>query len=296
MSSLRTLTTLLALLGCLAAVLPPLIPVSDPARTGLWPVVVALCIALFASTWLRVPRWLLLAAGWLMVAVVVHLAFGLTDLVALLVAMPLAVAVLSLLAGQVSRRTRKVLYTTHMAVSGIWLGISLVMVTLAVFAVGADRVEVAHAHFALLEHLDVTILPWSCLASIMSGIAVSLTGKWGVAKHYWVLAKFTLAVGVLACAFGFIHDLVVTAAEDSERLLREAGRLEQLDGLAAELVTSFGFAAALVLTATILSVYKPWGRTVFGRRETRRAESLRKGRGNGRAATGTAALSGADRT
>jgi hypothetical protein len=35
------------------------------------------------------------------------------------------------------------------------------------------------------------------------------------------------------------------------------------------LIAGFGYAGTLVLAATVLSVYKPWGRTRFSHRDTR---------------------------
>jgi hypothetical protein len=154
------------------------------------------------------------------------------------------------------------------------------VVTLAVLAAGAEDVAVAHSHYALLESFDLTILPWFSLSSIMSGLAVSLTGKWGLVEHYWVLVKFILAVLAVASGLAFVQGWVVTAAESSAQLVAAAGRSVELGTDPSWLIGGFGFGGVLVLAATVLSVYKPWGRTWFGRRvagtRTRRPDTARR--------------------
>ena len=49
-------------------------------------------------------------------------------------------------------------------------------------------------------------------------IAVSLTSKWSLVRHFWIAAKLLIAIAVIASAFGFLHRWVVSAAERSAQL------------------------------------------------------------------------------
>lgn len=261
--TLRGVTAAYAVISVPGMVLPPVFPTTDAWRVGYWAVGAVICLVILVSvsTWRRtpLPRSVLLGAGWLVFLLAVHLGFVVADLLAAVTVMPLSVVVLSVLAGQVAPRTRKALLTLHVALSGIFLGLAVIMLTLAVLAADADDRVVAHSHYTLLASFDVTILPWVSLSSIMSGLAVSLTGKWGMVKHYWVLVKFVLAVLAVASGLVFVQGWVATAAEKSGVAGAELGADP------AWLIGGFGFGGALVLAATVLSVYKPWGRTRFGR-------------------------------
>jgi len=276
--TLRGVTASYAVISVLGMLLPPVFPTTDPGRVVYWAVGAAICLAILASTWRRppLPRPLLLGAGWLVLVLTAHLSFVVADLLAAWTTLPLSVAVLSLLAGQVTPDTRKALLTLHVALSAIFLGVAVVMVTLAVLAAGAEDIAVAHSHYALLETFDLTILPWVSVSSIISGLAVSLTGKWGLVKHYWVLVKFVLAVLAVASGLAFVQGWVTTAVQDSARLAATAGQSAELGTDPVWLIAGFGFGGALVLAATVLSVYKPWGRTWFGRRA---AATRTRGRG-----------------
>lgn len=266
--ALRWLTGSYAVMSVAAMLLPPVFPTAGSGRILYWAAAAMICVAISASTWRRppLPRSLLLGAGWLLLGLTATLGFPVGDLIAALIALPLSVAVLSLLAGQVTPSVRKGLLCLHVALSGMFLGVAVVMMTVAILAAGADDVTVAHWHYALLEALDLTILPWASMGSITSGLAVSLTGKWGLVKHYWVLVKFLLAVLAVASGIVFVQGWVVAAAQQSALLVAAGGSGVEPGADPAWLVGGFGFGGALVLAATVLSVYKPWGRTRFGRR------------------------------
>ncbi|MGH3882874.1 MAG: hypothetical protein ACRDRY_12785 [Pseudonocardiaceae bacterium] len=192
------------------------------------------------------------------------------DLLGLLGALVFSVSILALLAGQVSPQARKALVTTHVVFSGSWLGVGAVMITLTIIATTADDVAASHYSYGLLELFDQTILPWSSFGAILSGIAVSLTTKWGIVKHYWIFTKLVLAIVVLTCAFSFIHALVVTAETESGQLAGSGGDISELGAVRTLLIGGFAFAVSNVVAATVISVYKPWGMTRRGRREAQR--------------------------
>lgn len=107
----------------------------------------------------------------------------------------------------------------------------------------------------------MTILPWSSIGAILSGIAVSLTTKWGLVQHYWIITKLVIAIAIIGSAFGFLHHWAVSAAQ-----LAASGGGASLGEPGVRLVAGFGTAVFFVAVATVLSVYKPWGRTRWARR------------------------------
>lgn len=177
-----------------------------------------------------------------------------------------AVPVLALVTGKVSPRGKKALVTTHVVFSGSWLGVGVVMVTLTVLGLRSDDAATVRVSYELLELFDMTILPWSSIGAILSGIAVSLTSKWGLVRHYWIIAKLVIAIAIIGSAFGLLHRWVVSAAERSAQLATVGEDISGVGELGVWLVTGFGTAVFFVVVATVLSVYKPWGKTRFAER------------------------------
>ena len=115
-----------AAFSLVAALTPPIIPVTPPSRVVFWltSTVISLAAGILATRSTPSPRWLLLGVGWLLFLLALILALPpVGDLLGLLGALVLSVSILALLTGQVTPRTRKALVTTHIVFSGSWLGV-----------------------------------------------------------------------------------------------------------------------------------------------------------------------------
>lgn len=126
----------------------------------------------------------------------------------------------------------------------------------------SDDAATVRVSYGLLELFDMTILPWSSIGAVLSGIAVSLTSKWGLVRHYWIVAKLAISIAIIASAFGFLHRWVVSAAQWSAH----AGADVTLGELGVWLVSGFGTTVFFVAIAMIISVCKLWGKTRFAGR------------------------------
>jgi hypothetical protein len=115
----------------------------------------------------------------------------------------------------------------------------------------------------LLELLGwYVIVPFS-VVSLVTGLVQARGTQWGLLRHYWVLAK--LAMNLFATAVLLLYMQTLT-------LLADAARALAPDGAASALRTPSPMihaaaAAALLVVALVLSVYKPRGLTGYGRRE-----------------------------
>lgn len=246
-----------------AALLPPVFPPSLPGlRAPVWLAIPAVT----AGLWLTLtagwpaPRRLLLGAGWLLVVLTTLQAFVVGDLIGML-ALWLAVPILALLAGQLRHRGRRALLATHAIAAACWVGISVVMVGLSAVALTTRDRGTVLVTYRLMENFDVTLLPWANFAATLSGIALGLTTKWGLLRYYWVAIKLAISILVLVMAFGFLHNSLVAARADAERLTA----VGDLGSLPAVVLGGFVFASINLFAAMLLSLYKPWGKTRRGR-------------------------------
>jgi hypothetical protein len=162
----------------------------------------------------------------------------------------------------------KLLLVTHLMVSVGWLGTAFAKLVLGLVAV-------ATAAPALLQAVDVlnVAFPPLAIGTAVSGVLLSLGTRWGLVRYTWVVTKIALTVAVIATGIRFADDVAQSALAS----LTAAG----LDPLAALGVIGLSVAHVLMLiAATVLSVYKPWGRFPLMRRlvpaptvVTRREES-----------------------
>jgi hypothetical protein len=106
------------------------------------------------------------------------------------------------------------------------------------------------------------IVPLS-LAALLTGLVQSLGTHWGLLQHYWILVKFTLTIGVTLVLL--LHQFTAVAGAARRVSGAAAGTLPDVGRLGTQLVGDAGLAVLVLLAITTQSVYKPWGRTRYGR-------------------------------
>jgi hypothetical protein len=143
-------------------------------------------------------------------------------------------------------KARKTWLLLHVITSVGWLGVTIGMLVLALAAFDAPQL------YQAMELLgDLVVLPLA-LSALVTGVVVSVGTKWGLVKHRWVLVKFVLTVvAVVATTFSLRSGL----HEAADGVVGTAGG----DVLAAACVS-----LVLYTFNTVLSVFKPWGRTRWG--------------------------------
>ena len=156
---------------------------------------------------------------------------------------------------------RRLTFTTHITSSIGWVGAVIAFLALAVIGLTSqDETTVRGAYLVMAPAAWFVLVPLAH-ASLLSGIALSLGTTWGLFRHYWVVLKFGITVFCTVI------------------LMIYMGTFRQMAGVAADPVVELGlvrnpspmvhaiFALILLLLATVLAVYKPFGMTAYGTRK-----------------------------
>ncbi|MDN0196440.1 DUF2269 domain-containing protein [Streptomyces sp. S.PNR 29] len=159
---------------------------------------------------------------------------------------------------KLSRPARRATLVVHVAASASWLGLTLGLLALGVTAATTGSAVTVEASVRAMKlFADRLLLPVAFL-TLLSGLALSLGTKWGLARHRWVCAKFWLTLATTtATAFALrpaVNSAVTAVAAGGP--LPDAG--DVLFG------PSVSLSAYVFMTA--ISVLKPWGPTRRGRR------------------------------
>lgn len=155
---------------------------------------------------------------------------------------------------------RRFTFTTHVTSSLGWVGAVIVFLALAIIGLTShDETTVRGVYLVMAPAAWFVLVPLAH-ASLLSGIALSVGTRWGVFRHYWVVAKLVIT----------LFSTVI--------LLIYMGTFRQMAGVAADPVVELGLvrnpspmvhamlALFLLLAATVLGVYKPFGLTPYGSR------------------------------
>ena len=161
---------------------------------------------------------------------------------------------------------RKLALTAHVTSSVGWLGAVAGFLAIAVVGLTSQDDQTVRGAYLVMEATGWFVLVPLSLSSLLTGLVQSLGTKWGLFRHYWVLAKLlinvfaTIVLLMYMQTLGSLADVAAEATVPSNDL----GVLKSPFPL-----LHAGAALLLLLVATVLAVYKPRGMTPYGQRKQR---------------------------
>jgi hypothetical protein len=160
-------------------------------------------------------------------------------------------------------RLRKFVLTAHITFSVGWLGAVIAYLALAIAGLTSHDASMVRAAYLSMELMGwFVIVPFS-LAALLTGLVQSLGTPWGLFRHYWILVKF-----LLTSAGTIVLLLHMPAVRHMAELAAEATfSSADFRALGIQLMVHAAGGLLVLLAATTLSVYKPWGLTAYGRRK-----------------------------
>lgn len=158
---------------------------------------------------------------------------------------------------------RKLTLTAHVTFSVGWLGAVAAYLAPAIVGLTSSDIEVVRAcHIAMAVMGWFVIVPLA-FGALATGLIQSLFTEWGIVRHYWVATKFVLsliAVGILVAHMrGSVGHLAGLTPE--QLASASSGQLKL------HLVVHAAGGLVVLLVATTLSIFKPWGKTSYGKRK-----------------------------
>jgi hypothetical protein len=166
-------------------------------------------------------------------------------------------------------RLRKFVLTVHITLSVGWIGAVAAYIALDVGTATSHDAQTLRAAYLAMESIARHVIVPLAVASLLTGLVVSLGTKWGLFRHYWVLISLLLtiiATVVLLAETQTISYFADMAADPTTSS-------DDLRALGSTLVHSIG-GTVVLLVILVLNVYKPQGMTRYGQRkkhEQRRA-------------------------
>jgi len=159
-----------------------------------------------------------------------------------------------------SPRVRKVVLTAHISTSVGWLGAVMGYVVLDITAATSQDVQTLRAVYLAMELTVRYVIVPLAVATVFIGIINALGTPWGLLRHYWVLIKLLLTLAATT--------VLMIEAQTVSALAEQATSRADPSDLPGTLPHSVS-GSLVLLTATVLSVFKPRGLTRFGWRKQR---------------------------
>ena len=91
-------------------------------------------------------------------------------------------------------RLRKFALAVHIALAVGWIGAAAGYIALDVAAATTQNAQTLRACYLAMEVIAWYVIVPLALASLLSGLVMSLGTKWGLFRHYWVLISLLLTI------------------------------------------------------------------------------------------------------
>jgi hypothetical protein len=155
-------------------------------------------------------------------------------------------------ARRLSPGLRKWIVAAHVLIGVGWFGITLAKLVLEIVAATHGDQNVARAGYVYAAAFDRAVFPPAAIATLVTGIVLSVGTAWGLFRHWWIVVKLALTIGVIVTG-------VVFVGAWTEAALATASDIGQ-DSTSQWLIGAAVAHALMLGAATVISVLKPWGR------------------------------------
>lgn len=157
---------------------------------------------------------------------------------------------------RLSGSTRKAVLVVHILSAAAWFGIDLALITVVLVAMLTSDPQTAATAMQAADLFAIVPMLIAAIACLVTGATLGLGSKYGLVKYRWVTVK--LAINVVFMV------LIVTALRTGIDEVAALGKqLAAGDPSATVPLNMLGpviVAPTLLITAFLLSVFKPWGR------------------------------------
>jgi len=168
---------------------------------------------------------------------------------------------------RLSGSTRKATLVVHVVSAVGWLGVDVVLLLLAVTGLTSDDpLTVAACYQAMGVFVVPTLVP-AGLICLASGVLLGVGSKYGLLRYWWVATKLVINVVLTVLILVLLRPSVDDVVEIGRQLPGGTLGLDALGQLRTDLLFPPVVSIAALTVATLLSIYKPWGRTPRGRRQ-----------------------------
>lgn len=162
--------------------------------------------------------------------------------------------------GRLSAPMRRAVLFVHIVAAVGWFGIAAVTLVLTVATLSQSDATILRAAYEFHELLIATLARPASLTTLGTGLILAVGTRWGVARHYWPLAKLVLVVATIVITANLAPGWIADAVDSADTPLTTEFTTAQtnLVGMAVFHILTIG-------AATWLSIYKPGGRIRWNR-------------------------------
>jgi hypothetical protein len=156
---------------------------------------------------------------------------------------------------------KKFALTTHLTFSVGWIGAVCVFVALATVGLRSADAQTVRGVYLVMEHAAWLALLPLAIGTFLTGIIMSVATAWGLFRHYWVVFKLVITVFATIVLLIYMQTFRYMAAVASDPNI-DLNAVRNPSPLVHAIL-----ALIVLITASVLGIYKPRAVTPYGRRK-----------------------------
>lgn len=160
-------------------------------------------------------------------------------------------------------RQRKLGIIAHITASIGWFGAVAAFLVLGIVGLTSQDAEMVRGSYLAINLIGRFVIVPLSLASLATGLVQALGTEWGLFRHTWILVKLILTIIATIVLLVKVPLMDFAARRAAETTI--PGADVRAAGL--QLVIHAAGGLLVLLAITTLSIFKPWGKTRFGRRK-----------------------------
>lgn len=160
---------------------------------------------------------------------------------------------------------RKGLLTAHIVAAVGWIGVDAVLLVLALAGLTSTDPNVAAASYVAIGTFTSVLLVPAGVLTLATGLLLGAGTRWGIVRYWWLTVKLIITVVLTTLVILLLRPTVAEVAARAGQAGSADLSRDQLGNLPVDLIFPPSVSIAALLVATVLSVYKPWGRTPWSK-------------------------------
>jgi hypothetical protein len=161
---------------------------------------------------------------------------------------------------------RKATLVLHIVCGVGWMGADVVLFILLFRGMTTDDGSVAAScYIAVSEFVPIAVPPLS-VGVLLTGLLLGWGSKWGVLRYWWVVVKLVLSSIMVVLVFTSLIPGVNDLGSPDAAMSADAVR-DSLGSAPSQMMFPPVVSFLMLGTSAVLSIYKPWRRTPWTRRQ-----------------------------
>lgn len=160
---------------------------------------------------------------------------------------------------------RSTILVLHVVMGIGWMGVDIALFVLLMTARTTSDAALVVSSFNAIGMIVPAAVPLLSLGILGTGLVLGLGTRWGLIRYWWVLVKLLLSSVMTVLVYLSLLPAIRGMAVLSDTTLSADTVRASLDPLPTMLMFPPIVSFLMLGTATVLSIFKPWGRTPWSR-------------------------------